>query len=158
MHGSEEAGPGVLPSLASGASGTRLRRSGWARTGETSRSQRTWGPWGSAEEEDAYNRGEGVPRQPEFREGDVGWGRSLKSVPRSRKALHPGTSAKRGGQQMPRPSIWGPSCVSSPCPMRPASAFLRCLSHTLALCTCSAENANLPFSTPCRAASYRKPS
>ena len=72
MHGSEEAAPGVLPSLALGASGTRLRGSGWARTGEISRSQRTWGPWGSSEEEDAHDRGEGVPRQPEFREGDVG--------------------------------------------------------------------------------------
>lgn len=40
MHGSEEAAPGVLLSLVREASGTRLRMSGWARTGETPRSQR----------------------------------------------------------------------------------------------------------------------
>lgn len=40
MHGSEEAAPGVLLSLVREASATRLRRSGWARTGETPRSQR----------------------------------------------------------------------------------------------------------------------
>ena len=60
MHGSEEAAPGVLLSLAREASATRLRRSGWARTGETPRSQRIWEPWGSSEEEDAHHRGRGA--------------------------------------------------------------------------------------------------
>lgn len=52
--------------------------------------------------------GEGVPRQPEFREEDVGWGCGSKLMPWSRNALHPGSSAKREGGWMPLPQHSGP--------------------------------------------------
>lgn len=57
---------------------------------------------------------QGVPRQPEFREGDVGWGCGSKLMPWSRNALHPSSSAKRGGGRMPLPQHSGPPLCAHP--------------------------------------------